>query len=100
MKKNLYFSLLLLLTAGCSTVTMNPKGQTHYISEPTFEKSLPFFIGGIVGKGVVDAKEVCGTRQIRQIQTQETFLDSFLGIITFSIYTPETVKIWCEEKGA
>jgi hypothetical protein len=99
MRKLLLGSLLLLLTA-CSTVTLTPKGQAKYETSPTYQERLPFFLAGIIGEKEIDVKEMCGKRSIRQIQTQNTFMDSFLSIVTLSIYSPRTVRVWCDEGGA
>jgi hypothetical protein len=97
MMKNLLFTITLLLLAGCSTVTINPKGTTKLETEPTYEKSLPFFLVGIIGEKEVDVKAICGGRAVKQIQTQNTFLDSFLEIVTLTIYSPRSIKVWCDE---
>jgi hypothetical protein len=98
--KKLMLASLLLIFAGCSTVTMNPKGIAKLETEPTYQKSLPFFLSGVIGEKTVDVKETCGSKPVQQIQTQATFLDSFLNIVTLTIYSPRTVKIWCAKEGA
>jgi hypothetical protein len=55
MRKLLLGSLLLLLTA-CSTVTLTPKGQAKYETSPTYQERLPFFLAGIIGGNVRQAK--------------------------------------------
>lgn len=95
--KKIILATALILCAGCSTVTLNPKNHMKLTTEPTYEESLPFFLGGIVGEKDVNVKEICGKRAVKQIQTQNTFVDSLLGIVTIIIYTPRTIKVWCEE---
>ncbi|PWU12881.1 MAG: Bor family protein [Bdellovibrio sp.] len=85
-----------LMFAACSTVTISPPGKTTVVStEPTYKDSKPFFLLGIVGEETVDVQKICSGPPI-QMQTQNTFLDSFLAIITIGIYTPKTVKVWCQ----
>lgn len=98
--KRVIIALTLILTSGCSTVTISPKGVTKYSTEPTYEDSKKFYLLGLVGENDVDVKDICGNRPVRQIQTQDTFLDSFLTIITLTIYSPRTVKVWCGKVGA
>jgi hypothetical protein len=98
--KSLLLAGILVFVGGCSTVTILPKGHVELATEPTYEKSLPFFIAGVVGERDVDAKTICAGKPVRQIRTESTFLDSFFGIITIAIYAPHTVKIWCDEKGS
>ena len=95
--KKIISALAIVGLVGCSTVTINPKGIIKNDTNPTYQESLPFFLAGIIGEREVNAKEICGKRAVKQMQTQATFLDSFLAIITLTIYTPRSVKIWCEE---
>jgi hypothetical protein len=89
----------LLAAAGCSTVTIARKGTGRLSSDPTYESSKPFFLGGLIGESHIDVNEICGKRGAQQMQTQHTFLDSFLTIITIDIYAPRTAKVWCAKEG-
>lgn len=99
MKRYMIHILLIALSAlliSCQTVTVIPKNNAYKISSsPTYQRSLPFFIGGLVGEKHVDAKIVCANRPVAQFQTENTFLDQLLLIVTLGIYAPRTVKIWC-----
>jgi len=93
-------SVLLLLSAvitGCSTVTIRPQGGTKDNSQADYLDSKPFYFGGVVGKHKVDVNEVCEGAEVSQLQTLMTSSDWLLGVITLSIYSPRTVKVWCEE---
>ncbi len=85
----------LMLTA-CNTVTIRPKGGPKLATQPTYEASRPFFLFGLVGQEHVNVTQVCSGKSPMQMQTQSTFLDSFLGIVTLGIYTPKTAKVWCD----
>lgn len=94
-------SSIILITffflCSCSTVTLAPNGESKLSSSPDFQESQSFFIAGLVGKKIIDTNETCNGKPVRQLQTQDTFGDRFLGIITLGIYTPRTAKIWCEK---
>ncbi len=92
-------SFCIIFVAGCSTVTISPQGKPKVGREADYEDSKAFFLFGLVGKQQVDITKPCNGQEPQQIQTQSTFLDSFLGIITIGIYSPKTVKVWCG-KGA
>jgi len=32
------------------------------------------------------------------MQSQQTFADGALGLVTLGIYAPHTVKVWCEQQ--
>ena len=104
MKAQLTFSLFILIlfsTVSCQTVTVSPKGSSHvYSTQPDFERSYNFFLFGIVGDHSVNVQKICKNKSVKQMQTQDTFLNGFLGIITLGIYTPRTARVWCENKNS
>ncbi len=85
-----------LFFVSCQTVTISPSGSNQkYSSIPTYEQSQHFFFLGLAGENIVDVSTICGDREVLQMQTQDTFLNSLLQIITLWIYTPRTAKVWC-----
>ncbi|GAA74404.1 hypothetical protein P20480_0864 [Pseudoalteromonas sp. BSi20480] len=46
----------------------------------------------------MDVKQICTDTQAAQMQSQQTFSDGALGLITLGIYSPHTIKVWCEEQ--
>ncbi len=88
-----------LFIASCSTVTVLPTGKHKVTGQPTWESSEPFFLAGLVGQGDIDVTKPCGGQEPTQVQTQDTFVDGLLTVVTFTIYSPRTVKVWCP-KGA
>ena len=55
-----------------------------------------FFLVGIGQEKEIDVKEVCGSKKPDWAQTQFSAKDAILGVITFGIYTPRTVDIYCK----
>jgi hypothetical protein len=89
--------LVLAITAtACSTVTIHPKSNATITSQPNYEESKSFYLAGLVGERRVNVTEICGEKEVAQMQTQQTFTNGFLGLITLAIYTPHTVKVWCK----
>ena len=91
----MYFIFISLLIVGCSTVTINPKVSDKLETEPTYEERKTFFFWGLVGEHRVDVQSICSGKKPVQMQSQQTFTDGFLGIITLGIYSPHSVKVWC-----
>ena len=92
----LFIALVITAAAsGCATVTLTQQGERKISSHPTYEKSEAFFLWGLVGDKYIDVKEVCGTRDVKQMQTQFTFVDELLTFITLGIYAPRTARVWC-----
>lgn len=86
-----------VLLSGCATVTATPDGQPKLVSEANYEESQAFFIGGLIpSKNVVDTQAVCPSG-VRQVQTQTTFVNGLLRLVTFNIYAPRTARVWCQQ---
>ena len=96
MGRRVLAAALCALALGCSTVTVNPTGTQKLTSAPSFAARKHFFIWGIVGRHQVDAVAACAGRKPVQMQSQHTFVDAVLGIVTFGIYAPRSVRLWCE----
>ncbi|BDF96260.1 MULTISPECIES: Bor family protein [Pseudoalteromonas] len=90
--------LLFLVLAGCSAVTIQPQKIAKLNSKPTYQDSRPFFMWGLVGEQRVDVKKVCGEQAVVQMQSQQTFTDGALGLVTLGIYAPHTISVWCNEQ--
>lgn len=92
-----FFVVFLLFFNSCQTVTISPKGKKFVVSStPDYERSQHFFLYGIIGQRIVNTAQICRGRAVRQMQTQQTFLDSLLASVTSGIYTPRTARVWCE----
>ena len=81
--------------AGCATVTLTQQGERKISSHPTYEKRQNFFLWGLVGDKYIDTQEVCGPKEVKQMQTQFTFVDELLSFITLGVYAPRTARVWC-----
>lgn len=72
------FSLLLSLSlVSCQTITISPEGKPKLASNPDYEKTQHFFLGGLIGESVVPAGEICGEKSVAQLQSQTTFWNGF-----------------------
>lgn len=83
-----------LSLTGCYSITLRPQGEAKLISEPTKEVSYDFFFWGIAKKYNIDVKGMCPSG-LRQVQTRTTPMDSLLTLITFGIYSPRSLSVWC-----
>lgn len=81
---------------GCSTITIQPEQTSKLVTKPTYQESKSFYFWGLVGEPRVDVTEVCQEEEPKQMQSQATFLNGLLSGITLGIYSPHTVKVWCE----
>lgn len=98
-KKNrmLVATTILIAVSACSSVTIRPEGGEKDTSAPSYMDSKPFYFWGIKGEHEVDVNELCEGAEVSQMQTVMTSSDWMFGYLTLFIYSPRTVKIWCEE---
>lgn len=87
----------LLLVSGCATQRVYSQSELGG-TLPSYEKSQPFFVYGIGQTQETNAREICGKSGIDRVETTQTFLDGFLGVITLGIYTPRTVQVYCKHR--
>ncbi len=86
--------LVLLALAGCF--------HFHYVTErqpapaPTSETWHNGFVWGLVEPSPVDLTRACPS-ELARVDSTETFVNGLVHAITFSIYTPETVTVTCNE---
>ncbi len=86
---------LMVFASGCFSVTSRPDGGFKTAGKPTFEQRQDFFLWGLVGESHIDTKAVCGGKKVVQMQSQRTFVDGLLGLVTLGIYAPESARVWC-----
>lgn len=84
-----------LLTA-CSTVTVNPSGTAKRSDDPSWSEQKQFFFWGLAGEKTIDLTKICKGGEVAQTQAQTTFVDGFLGGLTFGLWAPRHAKVWCK----
>jgi len=91
---------LALLTLGASGCF-----RLHYVTDrkpapaPSSEALHNAFVYGVAEGSPVEVNAICPSG-ISRADSTETFVNGFVRVITFSIYTPETVTITCSTADA
>jgi hypothetical protein len=84
--------LLGAAASGCYHVIIStdiaPGTEVH---NDTFR---PAFIAGLV-PAKIDASKYCGGKRWASVETQYSFLDVIVGLVTAGIFTPMDAKITC-----
>lgn len=83
--------LTFILFTSCSTVEINLGGRPD---RRAITETKPFYILGIVGSHQLIMKDYCKTG-VSKIKEQTTFIDALLTGVTFGVYAPRTVNIYC-----
>ena len=95
MKKYLAIAMFSTLLTACSTQVyeLNPTNAT----EPNYEKSQHFFVGGLGQQQELDATSVChGANNVAKVETKQTFVNGLLSAISYGIYSPREIKVYCK----
>lgn len=101
MKKILVSCLIVLSIASCATQTfsINPKTKREVPNgEPHFSKWSHFFIGGIGQSDFRNPAEMCKENEgVAFVETKQNFGQVIVGLVTWGIYTPRTMNIYCNK---
>ncbi|WP_130802425.1 Bor family protein [Acinetobacter ihumii] len=95
MKKLIFVSLISLLSSGCATQTYLLSNEGN--SAPSYNKMQAFFVSGIGQEKEIDAAKICGgADKVSKVQTKITFLNGLLGQISYGVYTPRQILVYCK----
>jgi hypothetical protein len=85
------------LAQACSTVMYVRTPESRIYTGAVYASSRPFFFFGLVGPTQdIFVHEICLGKEADQISTEYTSSDFFKTLVTLGIYSPRTVKIWCQ----
>jgi len=88
--------LFAIIISGCATQTYLVNGNSKE-AKPTYENSQAFWVEGVGQKKTIDAAKICGgTDNIIKVENKQTFVNGFLAVLTFGIYTPRTARVYCK----
>ncbi|EAR08196.1 Bor family protein [Reinekea blandensis] len=87
-----------IFLSGCASVTISPVDAPKLTSTPTYEQRMDFFFWGLTPDvQQVSVNDVCVGTGVRQMQAQTKLEDGIFTVITLGIFSPRSVKVWCEE---
>ena len=84
-------------STGCyhSTVVTGATPSTEVIDKPWASS----FVFGLVPPSTVETATKCPDG-LAKVESQQTFLNGLVGILTFGIYTPMRITVTCAAKSA
>ena len=94
MKSKMLLLAMTVMLGACYHVTVEtglaPSNQV--VSTPWAHS----FVGGLVPPSTVDAASKC-KNGVARVETQHSFLNSLVAILTSSLYTPVQIDVTCAE---
>lgn len=94
MMKYIVAVLVVFALSSCMTQRVYT-GSGMGAAVPSYKKSQPFFVSGIAQTKEVNAQTVCQSSGVAKVSSTFTPLDIVLSVVTFGIYTPRTMEIYC-----
>lgn len=93
MKRALTILVLASIISGCYHATVNTGvAPGTRLIEQQWAKS---FVFGLVPPDALDAMAQCGNQGVARVETQISFLNGLVSILTFSIFTPMEITVTC-----
>jgi outer membrane lipoprotein SlyB len=94
MKKLIAIACAAFALTGCATQSFIVSGDST--AAPTQKSAQSFFISGIGQTRTLDAAAICGgSAKVMKVESQQSFLNGLLGVVTMGIYTPRDAKVYC-----
>ncbi|WP_345830793.1 Bor family protein [Erwinia sp. HDF1-3R] len=85
---------LIIMLSGCAKQSFDMRKNDT--DRPAKVETHHFFISGLAQSKTIDAATVCGgADKVSRTETQLTFMNGFLNVITFGIYTPREARVYC-----
>jgi len=81
---------------GCATQQMDFERHISDTQQPEHVEWQNFFIYALVPpQHRVQATDYCPGGDVARVETELTFLNGLLHALTYGIYTPYTMKVYC-----
>jgi hypothetical protein len=97
MKKIFLLIFVLLVVSDCATQRIyTTEDQSARI--PTHEGTSHFFLYGIAQTREYSAEQICQDRTVLAVETQYSFVNGLLTVITYGLYYPMSYTVYCGKK--
>lgn len=91
---NIIIVVLAFMLGGCAKQSFDIRPDNR--AQPVKEEVHHFFISGLGQEKIIDAAAVCGSAdKVARTETQLTFMNGLVNVLTFGIYTPREARVYC-----
>lgn len=89
--------LLLIAASGCASIVSPRKPETRTFAPPTYSSSRALFFWGLLeGQPDLALSEICLGKDADQVTFVTTPVDAIETLVTLGLYSPRTVRVWCQ----
>ena len=97
MIKKALFLLCCLAIVGCAQTKFHLQDRDDGATA-TVDETQHYFIAGFGQQKNIDPVALCkGIDKVKRVETQTTFVNGLLGVITWNIYTPQQTRVYCSK---
>ena len=91
--KRIFLLLIFILSfEACMTQNVTTGGNPGRLA---LKQRQTFFVDGIGQRKTVNAAQICNGRSVGMVRSTFEPLDIVFGVVTFGIYTPRTLEVYC-----
>lgn len=91
------FSIMLVFFVGCANTKFNIQDRNDGL-QPRYVANQHYFLGGIGQEKNIDPAQICGEKEkIARVETQQTFVNGLVTLLTWGIYSPLTARVYCSK---
>ncbi|HSH75187.1 MAG TPA: Bor family protein [Longimicrobiales bacterium] len=93
MKRTVLLLIVATMASACYHATVNTgvAPGSRQIEQPWAKA----FVFGLVPPDPMDAMAECGSQGVARVETQISFLNGLVSMLTFSIFTPMEITVTC-----
>lgn len=95
MRSWIFYPLVILFLAGCSTKVLRPDLKSQITDSPQMVDFHDRWLLGFTRKTYTDPQKACASETAVQIRDFTSTEDWLIGLITLGIYLPATTEVWC-----
>jgi len=85
------------ISAGCMSTTVQMDDKFSSSATPSYVDYFDGYLLGFIGHPEVNLQKVCVDQKPFGVEHVKTAEDGFLTIVTLGIYSPSTIKVWCDD---
>jgi hypothetical protein len=93
--KLILVALMIWQVSACSMVTINPVGHQKLVTKADYRETKVFYFWGFKGKHEIDVNHLCLHSEVVQMQTMHSLSNVVFSVLSFGLYYPVTVRVWC-----
>ncbi len=89
--------LCVALAVGCSNTAFHFQPRNDGEERPAKVDTMShYFINGLGQQADYDPVTICGgLDKVAKVETQQTFVNGLLRILTWGLYTPQQARVYC-----